>query len=90
MEIPRAGLLCAPTGRLRPGEARDCLRRLWRPNSALPDFPNLCRGLGPAGERKGFLHFLSGEGETWWRELLVLVGWETGRGKDLPGNWFPR
>lgn len=36
-----------------------------RPNSALPDVSSLCRALGPAGERKGLLSFLSTEGENW-------------------------
>nr|XP_008517206.1 PREDICTED: uncharacterized protein LOC103550226 [Equus przewalskii] len=57
LEISRAGLLRAPTGRLRPQEARDCLGRPRRPNSALPDFSSLCRGLGPAGLHVSFLPF---------------------------------
>lgn len=74
LEIPRAGRLCAPTGRLRPGEARDCLGRLVRPRSALPDLSGPCRErAGPRRERKGWLHCLSG-GETWWGQRWALVG----------------
>ena len=59
MEVPWRSpgpVLCAPTGRLRSGEARNCLWRPRRPNSALRDFTSLYRRLGPAGERKGSPH----------------------------------
>lgn len=89
LEISRAGLLRAPTGRLRPQEARDCLGRPRRPNSALPDFSSLCRGLGPAGEGKGSLHCLSGEGGNWLWGAGFFWGVGQGREKTFPGVWLP-
>lgn len=49
-------------------------RETSAPKLSASEISNLCGGLGSAGERKGLLHFFSGEGENWPRGRLVPVG----------------